>query len=227
MNKEMNKKALSIFMFLLATCIASVVQAQSLYQVEIIVFERKGLVRTLGASQTTDGHNLAYLEPAQTLKTLEPTDAQAAPAFTLLADSELTLKPQATSLERSKQMRVLLHQAWLQPVGRQPIGVALAGGARFGPWSELAGTLQLSLDKTLMLNSSLWYSQFMPDNGHPITNPITIPLPPEQGILSDAKTEGFFATLAVPFSFRQALKPGVTTYVDHPIFGLIIKVQPL
>ena len=32
----------------------------------------------------------------------------------------------------------------------------------------------------------------MPDNGHPITNPINIPLPPEQGTLNDAKTEGFF-----------------------------------
>ena len=26
-------------------------------------------------------------------------------------------------------MRVLAHQAWLQPIGRQPIGVAMAGGA--------------------------------------------------------------------------------------------------
>ncbi|MFO1370764.1 MAG: CsiV family protein [Marinagarivorans sp.] len=206
---------------------SAIAWAQSLYQVEVIVFERKGLVRTLGASQTSDGHNLAYLENAQVLKTQEPTDAQSAPAFTLLADSELTLKPQATSLERSKQMRVLAHQAWLQPIGRQPIGVALEGGAQFGPWHELAGTLQLSLDKSLQLNSALWYAQFMPDNGHPITNPINIPLPPDQGILSDAKSEGFFATLAVPFAFKQSIKPGVTTYVDHPIFGLIIKVQPL
>ncbi len=200
---------------------------QSLYQVEAIIFERKGLVRTLGASQTTDGRNLAYLDNAQALKTQAPADAQSSPAFTLLADSELTLKPQATSLERSKQMRVLLHQAWLQPIGRQPIGVILAGGAAFGPWHELAGTLQLSLDKTLQLNSALWYAQFMPDNGHPITNPITIPLPPEQGSLSEAKTDGFFATLAVPFTFKQTIKPSLVTYVDHPMFGLIIKVQPL
>jgi len=212
---------------LIGLSLSALVCAQSLYQVEAIIFERKGLVRTLGVSQTTDGHDLAYLENAQILKTQEPSDAQAAPAFTLLADSELSLKPQASSLERSKQMRVLLHQAWLQPIGRQPIGVAIAGGAQFGPWRELAGTLQLSLDKTLQLNSALWFAQFMPDNGHPITNPISVPLPPEQGQLSEAKTEGFFATLAMPFKFKQNLKPGVATYVDHPIFGLIIKVQPL
>lgn len=216
-----------VMLLIIGISLSALVSAQSLYQVEVIIFERKGLVRTLGASQTSDGRNLAYLENAQLLKTQEPTDAQTAPAFTLLADSELTLKPQATSLERSKQMRVLLHQAWLQPIGRQPISVALAGGAQFGPWTELAGTVQLSLDKTLQLNSALWYAQFMPDNGHPITNPISIPLPPEQGTLSEAKTDGFFATLAVPFGFKQSIKPGVTTYVDHPIFGLIIKVQPL
>lgn len=216
-----------VMLLIIGISLSALVSAQSLYQVEVIIFERKGLVRTLGASQTSDGRNLAYLENAQLLKTQEPTDAQTAPAFTLLADGELTLKPQATSLERSKQMRVLLHQAWLQPIGRQPIGVALAGGAQFGPWTELAGTVQLSLDKTLQLNSALWYAQFMPDNGHPITNPISIPLPPEQGTLSEAKTDGFFATLAVPFGFKQSIKPGVTTYVDHPIFGLIIKVQPL
>lgn len=216
-----------VMLLIIGISLSALVSAQSLYQVEVIIFERKGLVRTLGASQTSDGRNLAYLENAQLLKTQEPTDAQTAPAFTLLADSELTLKPQATSLERSKQMRVLLHQAWLQPIGRQPIGVALAGGAQFGPWTELAGTVQLSLDKTLQLNSALWYAQFMPDNGHPITNPISIPLPPEQGSLSEAKTDVFFATLAVPFGFKQSIKPGVTTYVDHPIFGLIIKVQPL
>jgi len=223
----MHRNFSRVMLLILGISLSAMVSAQSLYQVEIIIFERKGLVRTLGASQTTDGRNLAYLENAQGLKTQEPSDAQTSPAFTPLADSELTLKPQATSLERSKQMRVLLHQAWLQPIGRQPIGVIISGGAPFGPWHELAGTLQLSLDKTLQLNSALWYAQFMPDNGHPITNPITIPLPPEQGALSEAKTEGFFATLAVPFNFKQSLKPGVTTYVDHPIFGLIIKVQPL
>jgi hypothetical protein len=226
----MKKSSLFILaLFAFAAC--QIAQAQSLYQVELIIFERKGLVRTLGASQTTDGHNLAYLENAQILKTPDTAEAPTTPpissAFTLLPDSELGLKNQAASLERSKQMHVLLHQAWHQPIGRQPISLALAGGARFGPWSELAGTVQLSLDKTLQLNSVLWYAQFMPDNGHPITNPISIPLPPDQGTLSDAKTEGFFATLAVPFGFKQTLKSGAVTYVDHPIFGLIIKVQPL
>ncbi|MEY4588392.1 MAG: hypothetical protein RL497_468 [Pseudomonadota bacterium] len=221
------KKNSLLIAALWASLISTLAQAQSLYQVELIIFERKGLVRTLGASQTTDGRNLVYLENTQTLKTQDAADAQTSPAFTLLNSGELSLKPQATSLERSKQMRVLLHQAWLQPIGLNPINVALAGGARFGPWPELAGTLQLSADKTLQLNSTLWYAQFMPDNGHPITNPITVPLPPELGNVSAAKTEGFFATLAVPFAFKQTLKPGVVTYVDHPIFGLIIKVQPL
>lgn len=223
----MHKNSLSIAALLIGLCFSSIASAQSLYQVELIIFERKGLVRTLGISQTTDGHNLAYLDSPQQLKTTDATDAQAAAAFTLLPDAELTLKTQAASLERSKQMRVLLHQAWLQPIGSRPIGVALAGGAKFGPWTELAGTLQLSVDKTLQLNSALWYAQFMPDNGHLITNPITIPVPPEQGIISDAKAEGFFATLAVPFGFKQNIKPGVVTYVDHPIFGMVIKVQPL
>ena len=56
---------------------SAIAWAQSLYQVEVIVFERK-VGAYAGASQTSDGHNLAYMENAQVLKTQEPTDAQTA-----------------------------------------------------------------------------------------------------------------------------------------------------
>lgn len=223
----MLKKVLLAIVFICAAWQSALSVAQSLYQVEVIIFERKGLVRTLGVSQTSDGRNLAYLGSPQVLKTSDAPDAQGAAAFTLLPAAELSLNTQAASLERSKQMRVLFHQGWLQPIGSSPISVSLNGGAQFGPWYEMGGSMQLSVDKNLQLNGAFWYAQFMPDNGHPITNPISVPLPPEQGGLSDAKSGGFFATLAVPFTFKQNLKPGVVTYVDHPIFGMVIKVQPL
>lgn len=77
------------------------------------------------------------------------------------------LNPQATSINRKSQMRVLFHKAWQQaliPTKQAPY-VVLTGGEAFDGVHELGGTIRFSVNKYIHVDTQLWLTQFGPNYG--------------------------------------------------------------
>ncbi|WP_299768223.1 CsiV family protein [uncultured Pseudoteredinibacter sp.] len=76
--------------------------------------------------------------------------------------AEQELNPQAGSLARSRNQRVLFHHRWnLQlPPQQKKHNIAINGGERFGDHQELEGYIQLSRSRYLHIETNVWLSQF-------------------------------------------------------------------
>lgn len=76
--------------------------------------------------------------------------------------AEQELNPQAGSLARSRNQRVLFHHRWnLQlPPQQKKYNIAINGGERFGDHQELEGYIQLSRSRYLHIETNVWLSQF-------------------------------------------------------------------
>ncbi len=214
----------------LLLCSSQYLQAQTLYTVEVIIFERKGLARTLGSNLATSDMHLAYPANLRVLigpENSSPSIANELDTLIALPSTAHNLNTQAAALAGSKQMRVLFHQSWRQPMGDGNSSLAIAGGNRFGEHQELEGYLTFNADKGLVINLQLWLAQFMPDNGQPM--PTSFPLPPLPSAAARPPTQNapeFIATWVVPMELHQKLKMGEIHYLDHPVLGGLIKVYP-
>ncbi len=189
---------------------------QQLAQVEVIWFERKGLAKTAGLNLANDGKDLRYPEATQALTEPQPSG----PAFSLLPDTSFSLTSQAQRISSSKSLRLLGHQSWLQPLGSSPILVEVKAGGNYGDYHELAGTMTLSRGKHIEVSIDAWLTQFMPDNGHPVANPLQ--LPRLDG--SSARPAGFIATQIVTVKTERNIPEDSLAYLDHPVVGALIKV---
>lgn len=76
--------------------------------------------------------------------------------------AEQELNPQAGSLARSRNQRVLFHHRWnLQlPPQQKKYNIAINGGETFGDHQELEGYIQLSRSRYLHIETNVWLSQF-------------------------------------------------------------------
>lgn len=76
--------------------------------------------------------------------------------------AEQELNPQAGSLARSRNQRVLFHHRWnLQlPPQQKKYNIAINGGEKFGDHQELEGYIQLSRSRYLHIETNVWLSQF-------------------------------------------------------------------
>ncbi len=83
-------------------------------------------------------------------------------AFVLLPADERALNRHATAINRSNQYRVLLHQAWRQPMlaDDQAPWILIGAGDEYGPHRELEGSIQLSVGRFLHLETRLWLAAF-------------------------------------------------------------------
>lgn len=107
-------------------------------------------------------------------------------------------------------MRVLFHQAWQQPIGDNSPAILIEGGNTMGAQHELKGFIAFSQGKTLDLVTHLWVSQLSP------TSPTSASPHPDAGSVS-----------AIPIAHNHRIKPGEIHYLDHPIFGILVRVRPL
>jgi hypothetical protein len=198
--------------------------AQSLYQVEVIFFERKGLSKTLDSTLAVDGKHLAYASNLNNLtrSTQDPSAPNSWPAFTYLPPSSFKLRDQAAAIKNSRQLRLIDHQSWQQPIGTSPVNVAIAAGNAYGPHQELAGSLSLQLGKRLQLEGDLWFAQFMPNNGQALSQPLQLPNP-----TADTQDSSFIVTQIIPVPFKKSLNPTTATYLDHPVVGAIVYIEAL
>lgn len=128
-------------LILLSLLSATPAVAESLYQVEVIVFRQ-------------NAEQLFTARPA-------PDDwAQGAQPVSADIERATTLDTEASKLNPGNGYQVLLHKAWAQPISATPGSMALStGDEQFGHF-PVEGTLTLKQDGLIDLDANLWINQF-------------------------------------------------------------------
>ncbi len=169
---------------------------------------------------------------------LEETPAPLPLPFQRLEDSAKQLRPALQHLRRIDRYKPLFHEAWQQPLEsrRRSPDILITGGEEYGSHFELEGTVKISVERYLHIDTDLWLHRFLPNFGQQST--FQVPeLPSRAG--SDLTSADSYS----PFSFivnepysvsrtvtlRQSrrMRSGEIHYLDHPLFGVIVLVTPL
>ncbi|WP_299974932.1 CsiV family protein [uncultured Pseudoteredinibacter sp.] len=176
--------------------------------------------------------------------------------------AEQELNPQASSLARSRNQRVLFHHRWnLQlPPQQKKYNIAINGGESFGDHQELEGYIQLSRSRYLHIETNVWLSQFamaqaedfgrwldLPERPSPFEviapkNPTELSLnnawetaesisntpeairPTE---LQQTTASNYVVNSIEQLQQKRRMRSGELHYIDHPAFGLLVKLSPI
>ncbi|MGE8179248.1 CsiV family protein [Pseudomonas fluorescens] len=128
-------------MTLLLTLVAPTAFADSLYQVEMILFRQNAVPAIVSRTAPEDW---------------------AAGARPISADSMRTpsLNAEAEKLRASSDYTVLLHKAWQQSLGEDAKKISISDGkAQFGQF-PIEGTLNLKLGRFTDVDANFWVNQF-------------------------------------------------------------------
>ena len=154
--------------------------------------------------------------------------------------TRLGLTAEAAALTRRAMGRILMHGAWLQPVPERgnPQPILIQSNEAIADRWRIEGTLAITLGRFLHVAAELWYQ---PDSGS------------TEGTRLDPSAAGWFsltndptrdtAVLAgIPFDLNDVVDPelpyqvlselrrmrsGELHYLDHPSFGVLIRVTPV
>lgn len=166
---------------LLLTLLSSMAFADSNYQVELILF-RQASTPLLASQPAPDD----WAGDAQ----LPASGSQRSTA----------LNNEAAKLSPANGYEVLLHQAWQQSVGPNPVKIALTNGQeQFGQYPA-EGTLSIKRESFVDITADFWVNQFDADG---------------------------LVTASEHLKQSSRLKNGQPTYLDHGSLGVLIKVTPL
>lgn len=238
---------------------AGAAAAEPIYRVEMIVFER-----TTPTSSESWPKNLTleYPERWRKLAKAAPGDAVAGepaalqpaapqPAtdfFTYLPREKRSLQAAREALDRSRQMRVVFHESWRQPLGAIEKSPALIvhGGNPYDAHHELEGYIQLGISRFLHLHTNLWFTQFTRNHGQLPESWPKLPSEPSSRTAEDSGSAEFAdfpapgtdtaqdTSAQAPYVINQIvtlqqkrrLRSGELHYLDHPRIGILIKIVP-
>lgn len=150
-------------------------------------------------------------------------------------------------IERARDQRVLFSRRWEQGLLDKENApyIYIRGGEREGPHRELEGSLQISVERYLHVKSKLWLTRFRSEEsltGNTYGSETT-DLDLESDLLLDDPE--LFALPKPPFRSTRDLGPGApveqvflfdqerrlrskeTHYLDHPLLGMLIRIEPL
>lgn len=177
------------------------------YQVEILVFENTDAAHSLTESWVSEG---GYPDLNGTA---EVAPGGGANAFPEAPRSSLRMRGLANSLAASGSRNVILHTAWRQPAANKDsaIPVRIHGGRTFTnslPDTSIdSPTAVDQIDGTVLLGLSRFvhiYTDFYYRVPQPVTN-----------VLSNFRVRD-----------HRRMRSGEVHYLDHPLFGILIRVSP-
>lgn len=155
-------------------------------------------------------------------------------AFREVSDSEFKLAGIAGSLRRSSNYRLLKHMAWRQPLNETAYPVLMQAGERYDGIYELDGTLTVTRSRFLHLATDLWFTEFSPNRDSRQLaqgqDPDLANLDPEirsryPQLVAWAEQRGTRTPIHLhPLVQSRRMRSDETHFIDHPFFGLIVKV---
>lgn len=196
-------RQLGLGLLLLCWCLISVAaDPDQLYQIEIVVFSHI----------TEAGLRSEYwplLPPAAISATaINLTDDQ------ILPQSQWALKPTDQLLKRNNYV-ILLHLAWQEPAAdaRQGQIIHLTGGETYaGNLPEVNGSLAIRLEHYFNLHVNLRF--ILPWQNIQ-----------EMNLTNIAHDNNPYVTFKI--NERLRLRSNELNYIDHPLYGMLIKIIPL
>ena len=174
-------------------------------------------------------------------------------AFEKLTVDQLTLTQQASILAKQNDFRPLFHQAWLQTMEDRDnsLAIIIRGGDPFDDHFELEGTIKLSVERYLHIQTDLWLSRFINAAASEKPNWDTLPKVPALEMANNTDPNRLFIDASAPFAainrqdsfdfieqrqyrvdstvvVRQdrRMRSEELHYIDHPLLGVLIKVIP-
>jgi hypothetical protein len=235
------KPIISSIIFALTLSSAFLAQAQTLYQVEVIVFSN---TNSAADSEETWPQQLSLTYPNNVI-TLSPetaasTNETSASVTTISSPSEtykhLPLNQKMLGewrdrLRASGKYRVLAHSSWLQPAIGQAANksVVITGGNQFGDHFELEGSMQIKGTSPIKVATNLWLTSFNLNGESDSSKPILPALPPEllQANATTATTNPsslYTVQRVIPHRNEENLLLGKAAYLDNPLIGVLVKV---
>mgnify|MGYP001941532247 CR=1 FL=1 len=148
--------------------------------------------------------------------------------FSLMKADQMILASPSAQLRRSGQYRTLLHTGWIQPVQRtqNPTPVRIvAGNILDNGRYELEGYLGIGRGQYLHVRPDLYLNRLLTPAQASALERST---PQETG--SAAITTYDFAMpeiLSVHLDQPRRMRSGEIHYIDHPLFGILVSINPL
>lgn len=158
--------------------------------------------------------------------------------FQRLGEEAKTLHEAYQHLRRIDRYRPLFHEVWQQPLqsrSRSP-AILITGGEPYGSHFELEGTIKLSVERYLHIETDLWLHRFEPNFGQPTTLQVPdLPIRTTGDVANADSYSPFSFIIDEPYkvartvTLRQSrrMRSGEIHYLDHPLFGVIVLVTPL
>lgn len=157
-------------------------------------------------------------------------------AFRSLGDNKMELNKIARSLRRSSKYQLVLHEAWLQPINSKPTAVLIQAGDRYDDLYDIDGTLSFSRSRFLHVRTDLWFTRFEQRyNQQQLMSLAATDLPgndlPENAgdypdlVALEKKHDTYIAVHSYPLRHSRRMRSSVLHYIDHPFFGILVKIN--
>lgn len=204
-------------------------EATRWYDVEVLLFVQQSKHYRASEQWPAD-----YTEPqlSESKRLLSASSSATKPvAFSRLGAGELQLRADAARIQSAPDLELLAHFGWRQPGLPQdkaiPIRLSeelLNSPARQGELPRLSGTLKLILSRYLHIETDLLYRE-------PATTVQDEGMGSGQDLFQLAQQQdeaGRQQSLYRVYRLEQSrrMRSGELHYLDHPVFGMAIKVSP-
>lgn len=203
------------------------------------------------AGELSDNDEHAVAQTAD--DSIAPAVTSGPAAFELLDSDQLMLTAYAEKINKQNDFRPLFHQAWLQTMGDRDnsLSIIIRGGDQFDDHYELEGTIRLSVERYLHIQTDLWLSRFINATASEEPNWETLPKVPAPQLIDNSGPETLFVDASAPFSLAsqqgnfgfferdeyrvektvvmrqdRRMRSQELHYIDHPLMGVLVKIIP-
>ncbi len=203
-----------------ALTLPTLVQAAELYKVEIVVFSHEN-------ANGVEQEYWPQLPPLDLNASLypQPWDGYPLSNYEELPQNDLQLAGDAATLSRSADYKLLYHRGWLQSIGGKSTARNVRIKADFEDY-QLDGNLKIYRNRflhaqpTLELTATTPYrlpqpeqpSSAAPDSAVQVVNPVGEPVEDGQHWRMDQS---------------RRMRSNETHYIDHPRFGVLLRIRAL
>lgn len=150
-------------------------------------------------------------------------------AFQLLPEPALQLTQQRKLMNRRRNLRILDHRRWLQPVPERsaPVPLLLHVGAllrKLGPdpVQQVEGSIEITVGRFLHFNARLAYYAYALG-----ARPQPLPAAPTTATTDAAAVPAYGTYPHMGLAESRRMRSGELHYLDHPKLGIVVRIDPV